>query len=87
MKIEPLGDRVVIERTVASETSKGGIIIPQGAKEIPFEGVVKATGGEKKVVKVGDRVLFAGYAGTEIEVGGKKQLIMPEQDILAVIRE
>lgn len=94
MKIKPLHDRVIVSRIEEQETTKGGIIIPDTAKEKPAEGKVTAVGdgktlenGEKQalVVKVGDRVLFGKYAGTEITLDGEEQLIMREDDIIAIV--
>ncbi len=94
MKIKPLHDRVIVSRIEEQETTKGGIIIPDTAKEKPAEGKVTAVGdgkilenGEKQalVVKVGDRVLFGKYAGTEITIDGEEQLIMREDDIIAIV--
>ena len=96
MKIRPLQDRVIVKRIEEEEKSKGGIIIPDTAKEKPQEGKVIAVGGGKvnengKVtpldVKVNDRVLFGKYAGTEINVDGEEHLIMREDDILGVIEK
>ncbi len=96
MKIKPLSDRVVVEPLKAEEKSKGGIILPDTAKEKPQEGKVIAVGEKitdegKKIalqVKVGDRVLYSKYAGTEITTkDGKELLILREDDILAVIEE
>ncbi len=95
MKIQPLHDRVVVKRVEEEEKTKGGIIIPDTAKEKPIEGIVAAVGsgksegeGKKKVpldVKEGDRVLFSKYAGTEITIEGEEHLIMKEEDIIAII--
>ena len=94
MKIKPLHDRVIVSRIEEQETTKGGIIIPDTAKEKPAEGKITAVGdgkilenGEKQalVVKVGDRVLFGKYAGTEITIDGEEQLIMREDDIIAIV--
>ena len=94
MKIKPLYDRVIVSRIEEQETTKGGIIIPDTAKEKPAEGKVTAVGdgktlenGEKQalIVKVGDRVLFGKYAGTEINIDGEEQLIMREDDIIAIV--
>jgi chaperonin GroES len=94
MKIKPLHDRVIVSRIEEQETTKGGIIIPDTAKEKPAEGKIAAVGdgktlenGEKQalVVKVGDRVLFGKYAGTEINIDGEEQLIMREDDIIAIV--
>ena len=95
MKIRPLHDRVLVRRVEEEETTKGGIIIPDTAKEKPIEGIVVAVGsgksegeGKKKVpleVKEGDRVLFSKYAGTEVKIEGEDHLIMKEEDIIATI--
>jgi chaperonin GroES len=94
MKIKPLHDRVIVSRIEEQETTKGGIIIPDTAKEKPAEGKVTAVGdgktlenGKKQdlIVKVGDRVLFGKYAGTEITIDGEEQLIMREDDIIAIV--
>ena len=96
MKIRPLQDRVIVKRIEEEEKSKGGIIIPDTAKEKPQEGKVIAVGSGKvnengKVtpldVKVNDRILFGKYAGTEINVDGEEHLIMREDDILGVIEK
>ena len=95
MKIQPLHDRVIVKRVEEEEKTKGGIIIPDTAKEKPIEGLVIAVGsgkseeGGKKVpleVKKGDRVLFSKYAGTEIQIEGEEHLIMKEEDIIAIIK-
>ncbi len=94
MKIRPLQDRLLVKRIDEEETSKGGIIIPDTAKEKPSEGKVLAVGNGKvnddgKVtpldVKKGDRVLFSKYAGTEIQVEGEERIIIREDDVLGVI--
>jgi chaperonin GroES len=94
MKIRPLNDRVIVQRIEEEEKTKGGIIIPDTAKEKPQEGKVIAVGAGKilesgtKVpmdVKVGDRVLFGKYSGTEIKIEGDEYLMMREDDILGVI--
>jgi len=94
MKIRPLQDRVIVKRIAEEEKTKGGIIIPDTAKEKPQEGKVVAVGkgkvGEdsKRVpmeVKVGDRILFGKYSGSEIKLNGEEHLIMREEDILGVI--
>ncbi len=93
-KIRPLQDRIIVKRVQEEEKTKGGIIIPDTAKEKPIEGKVIAVGNGKvqedgKVrpldVKAGDRVLFSKYAGTEIKIDGEEHLIMREDDILGVI--
>ena len=91
--IKPLGDRVVIEAIAKEETTASGIVLPDTAKEKPQEGKVAAVGsgalkdGERipLEVKVGDRVLFSKYAGTEVKYDGKELLIMRESDILAIL--
>ena len=93
MKIRPLQDRVLIRRVEEEETSAGGIIIPDTAKEKPQEGQVVATGKGKvrddgKItpldVKAGDRVLFSKYAGTDVTLDGQEYTILREDDVLAV---
>jgi chaperonin GroES len=94
MKIRPLQDRIIVKRVQEEEKTKGGIIIPDTAKEKPIEGKVIAVGNGKvqedgKVrpldVKAGERILFSKYAGTEIKIDGEEHLIMREEDILGVI--
>jgi chaperonin GroES len=94
MKIRPLQDRVLVKRIQEEEKTKGGIIIPDTAKEKPQEGKVVAVGkgkanDEGKVmpldVKAGDRILFGKYSGTEVKVDGDELLIMREEDILGVL--
>ena len=94
MKVRPLHDQVIIQRLEEGEKTKGGIIIPDTAKEKPIEGKVIAvgTGRIKKdgtkiplEVKKGNRVLYAKYAGTEVKIDGEEYLIMKEDDILAII--
>ena len=94
MKIRPLQDRVIVKRIEEEEKTKGGIIIPDTAKEKPQQGKVVAVGKGKvnedgKVtpldVKVGDRVLFGKYAGSEIKLDGEEHLILREDDILGVL--
>jgi chaperonin GroES len=94
MKIRPLQDRVLVKRVPEEEKSKGGIIIPDTAKEKPVEGEVVAVGPGRvqkdgKVrpldVKKGDRILFGKYGGTDVKLEGQEHLIMREDDILAVI--
>ncbi len=96
MKIRPLQDRVIVKRIEEEEKSKGGIIIPDTAKEKPQEGRVVAVGKGKvnedgKItpldVKANDRVLFGKYSGTEINIDGEEHLIMREEDILGVIEK
>lgn len=87
MKIQPLSDRVLIEPTAAEEVTASGIIIPDSAKEKPLKGTVLAVGNgtkdEEMVLKEGDIVLYGKYAGSEIEVEGKKYLMMRQSDVLA----
>ena len=94
MKVKPLHDRLIVQRVEEEEKTKGGIIIPDTAKEKPIEGKVIAVGAGrikkdgKKLpleVKKGDRVLYAKYGGTVVKIGGEEYLIMKEDDILAVI--
>lgn len=94
MTIRPLQDRVLVKRLQEEEKTKGGIIIPDTAKEKPIEGKVVAVGNgyvqkdgkvRKLDVKKGDRVLFGRYSGTDIKIDGEEHLIMREDDILAVI--
>ena len=80
MKIRPLGDRVLIKRVAEEEKTKGGIIIPDTAKEKPQEGKVTPLD-----VKAGDRILFGKYSGTEIKLNGEEHLILREEDILGII--
>lgn len=94
MKIRPLQDRIVVKRVKEEEKTKGGIIIPDSAKEKPVEGEVIAVGNGKvakdgKVrtpdVKVGDRVLFGKYSGTEVKIDGEEHLLLREDDVLGVV--
>ncbi len=96
MKIRPLQDRLIVKRVEEEEKTKGGIIIPDTAKEKPMEGKVIAVGKGKVLedgkihppdVKVGDRVLFGKYSGTEVKIDGEEHLIMREDDILGVIEK
>ena len=86
MKIRPLQDRVVIKRVKEEEKTKGGIIIPEIAKEKPVQGEVIAVGATQSI-KVGDKVLFGRYVGAEISINDVEHLIMREDDILGVIEE
>lgn len=95
MKIQPLGDRVVIEVLEAKEKTKGGIVLPDTAKEKPQEGKVVAVGKGKvsddgKVippeVKAGDKILYGKYSGTEVIIDETEYLIMKEEDILAIVK-
>ena len=94
MKIRPLHDRVVIRRMEEERTSPGGIVIPDSATEKPIQGEVIAAGNGKLLdngdirpldVKVGDRVLFGKYAGTEVKVAGEELVVMREEDLMGVI--
>ena len=89
LNITPLADRVLVEAAAAEETTKGGIIILDTAKEKPQRGIVVAVGNGKKdepmTVKVGNTVLYGKYAGTEITVDGKEYLMMRESDIFAIV--
>ncbi|KPK25518.1 MAG: molecular chaperone GroES [Desulfobacterales bacterium SG8_35_2] len=96
MKVRPLNDRILIKRLEEEEMTKGGIIIPDSAKEKPAEGEVIAVGkgkindkGDriKLDVKVGDRVLFSKYGGTDVKIDGVDHLIMREDDILAIVEK
>ncbi len=93
MKIRPLQDRIVIKRIEGESKTKGGIIIPDSAKEKPIEGKVVAVGNGKVLkdgkvrapdVKVGDTVLFGKYSGTEVKLDGEDHIILREEDLLAV---
>ncbi|NQU76526.1 MAG: co-chaperone GroES [Planctomycetes bacterium] len=95
IKIRPLGEKVLIKRMEAETTTKGGIVLPDAAKEKPQKGEVIALGGGKLLddgtratftVKVGDKVLFTSYAGTEIKVDGEELMLMDESDILAILK-
>jgi chaperonin GroES len=94
MKIRPLQDRVIVERIAEEERTKGGIIIPDTAKEKPQEGKVIAVGKGKVTedgkllpvsLKAGDKILFGKYSGTEVKLNGNEYLIMREDDILGVV--
>ena len=94
MSLRPLSDRILVERVEEDEKTKGGIIIPDTAKEKPAEGKVVATGNGRMGedgkllpmdVKVGDRVLFSKYGGTEVKIDGIDYLIMRQDDVLGVV--
>jgi chaperonin GroES len=94
LAIRPLGEKVLVKRLKAEETTAGGIVLPDTAKEKPKRGTVLGVGegrlldtGERKAlqVKKGDQVLFSSYAGTEVKVEGEEMIIMDENDILAVL--
>jgi chaperonin GroES len=96
MKVKPLQDRILIKRIQEEEKTKGGIIIPDAAKEKPQEGIVIAVGEGKVLdsgqrvapqVKAGDKILFGKYSGTEIKVDGEEHLILREDDILAIMED
>jgi chaperonin GroES len=96
MKIRPLQDRIIVKRVNELEKTKGGLFIPETAKEKPMEGIVIAVGKGKVMengtikeveVKVNDRILFSKYSGTEVKLDGDEHLIMREDDILGVIQE
>lgn len=95
MKVVPLGDKVVIKRLEAEETTPGGIVLPEAAQEKPRQGRVLSVGDGRLLphggragqeVQEGDRVLFRAYSGTEVEVDGETLLIMGEDEILAIIQ-
>lgn len=94
MNVRPLADKVMIKRLEAEDVTKGGIVLPEAAKEKPRRGTVMAIGNGKLLengkriefqVKVGDKVLFTSYGGTEIKIDGEEILIMDEADILAIL--
>ena len=94
MAIRPLHDRILVKRVKEEETTKGGIIIPDTAKEKPIEGKVVAVGNGKILedgsvrkleVKKGDRILFGKYAGTDVKIDGQEHLILREDDVLGVV--
>ena len=96
MKIRPLQDRILVRRVQEEEKTKGGIIIPDSAKEKPIEGEVVAVGNGKVLedgkvrpldVKKGDRVLFGKYSGTEIKVDGVEHLILREDEVLGILEK
>ncbi len=94
LKIRPLNDKIVVKRVEAESKTKGGIVLPDTAKEKPKEGVVVSVGTGKLLengsraqfqVKEKDRVIFSSYAGTEVKVDGEEYLVLSEDDVLAVI--
>ena len=96
MKVRPLHDRILVKRVEEEETTKGGIIIPETAKEKPIEGKVVSVGNGKILesgevraldVKKGDRILFGKYSGTEIKVEGQEHLILREDEVLGIIEK
>ncbi|HEU18581.1 MAG TPA: co-chaperone GroES [Deltaproteobacteria bacterium] len=96
MKVRPLHDRIIVKRLEEDAKTKGGIIIPDTAKEKPYQGEIIAVGGGRKTedgkvvpldVKAGDKVLFSKYAGTDIKIDDVEYLIMREEDVLGVIEK
>lgn len=96
MNIKPLYDRILVKRIEEEEKTKGGIIIPDAAKEKPQEGMVVAVGDGKILdngqkaplqVKAGDKILFGKYSGTEIKIDGEEHLILREDDVLAIVKD
>jgi chaperonin GroES len=96
MKIRPLQDRIIVKRVAEEEKTKGGIIIPDTAKEKPLEGKVIAVGNGRVLedgkirpldVKAGDRVLFGKYAGTEVKIDGEDHLILKEDDVVGIVED
>ena len=94
MKIRPLQDRIIVKRLEEQTTTKGGIIIPDTAKEKPAEGIIVAVGNGRvledgKVIplelKVGDQILFSKYGGTDVKIDGEEHLIMSQDDVLCVV--
>lgn len=94
MKVVPLGENIVVKRVEAEETSAGGILLPDAARETPKQGRVLSVGDgrlledgsrARHLVAEGDRVLFGSYAGTEVDVDGQQLLIMCEDDVLAIV--
>ncbi len=94
MKLKPLADRIVVKVLSQEEKTKGGIVFPDTAKEKPQEGEVKAVGTGKVLengqklpleVKVGDRIIFSKYSGTEVKIDGEEFLILSERDVLAIV--
>ena len=94
VKLQPLGDRVVVQREESESKTAGGIVLPDSAKEKPQRGVIIAVGdgrildnGQRSQlqVKAGDRVIFTSYAGTEVKINGEEYIVMDESDILGVI--
>ncbi len=96
MKVRPLGDRILVQRIMEEEKSKGGIIIPDTAKEKPQEGKVVAVGKGRTLedgtlvpleVKPGDKILFAKYGGTEVKIDGEEHIILKEEDVLGILEK
>ena len=95
MKVQPLGERILVKRIEAEEKTTGGIVVPDTAKEKPKEGKVVSLGtgkvndkGEKQLfaVKEGDKILFESYAGTEVKIDDEEYLVMKEDDVLGIIK-
>jgi chaperonin GroES len=95
MKVKPIGDKILVKRVEAQEVSKGGIVLPDSAKEKPQEGKVVSLGDGRRTeegkmvpftVKKGDRVIFTSYAGSEVKIEGDEYLILGEDDILAIVK-
>jgi chaperonin GroES len=96
MNLKPLGDRIVVKLVKQEEKTKGGIVLPDTAKEKPQEGEVVAVGSGKVLengqklpleVKVGDKIIFSKYAGTEVKIEGEELIIFSERDVLAVVQD
>ena len=94
LKIVPIGEKILVKRLEAEEKTAGGIVLPDTAKEKPKEGKVIALGSGKRLddgsrgtfqIKVGDRIIFSSYAGTEVKVSGEEYLLMDESDVLAIV--
>ncbi len=94
MKVKPIGDKILVKRLEAKEVSKGGIVLPDSAKEKPQEGKVVEVGDGRRTdegrkvpftVKKGDRVIFTSYAGSEVKIDGDEYLILGEDDVLAIV--
>lgn len=94
MKLKPIGDKIIVERIEPENKTKGGIVLPDNAKEKPKEGKIIAIGQGKLLdngsraapsVKVGEKVIFTSFAGSEVKIDNKEYLIMNEEDILAVV--
>ena len=94
MNVRPLGDRILVKRVEEVEKTRGGIIIPDSAKERPLEGNVIAVGSGKRLedgtlvkldVKAGDKILFGKYSGSEVKIDDKEYLILREEDVLAIL--
>ncbi len=87
MRLVPLGDRVVLKQVVAEETTKSGIVLPGQTKEKPQQAEVVAVGPNvEDLISVGDKVIYAKFAGTEVELDGANYLVMKQEDILAIIK-